>query len=142
MVPKPDCLPICHYQDTDRAALVTLWHRCALVGPDIERSIDFARNRDHIAILLGKCPEALIASVMVGHDGHAGFLYFVAVDPGHRRQGWGRAVVAAAEDWLAARGIWRAMLMIRQDNEAVTGFYDRLGWGQVPHIVMQKRLLP
>ena len=82
------------------------------------------------------------ASVMVGHDGHAGFLYFVAVDPVHRGKGWGRAVVTAAEAWLAARGIWRTMLMVRQDNAQVVSFYAHLGWGQVPHIVMQKRLLP
>lgn len=137
-----DRLPICPYTNADRTTLLALWHRCGLVGPDVERSIDFALGREHTAILIARLDGLPVGSVMVGHDGHVGYLYFVAVDPDHRRQGLGRAVVEAAEGWLKQHGIWRAMLMVRNDNADVLGFYQRLGWGQVPHIVMQRRLLP
>lgn len=135
-------LSIQPFADADRAALLDLWRRCDLAGPDVERSIDFARKHAHVAILVGKADGLLVASVMVGHDGHAGFLYFVAVDPAQRGKGLGRAVVTEAEAWLAARGIWRTMLMVRQDNTQVVSFYEHLGWAQATHVVMQKRLLP
>ena len=142
MTAHPDNKPVHAFAASDQAALLRLWERCGLAGPDAARSIAFAHGRDHTAILLGKAGGTPIASVMVGHDGHAGFLYFVAVDPDHRRQGWGRAVMQAAESWLAARGVWRSMLMIRPDNTEVAAFYERLGWSSVPNLVMQKRLLP
>jgi ribosomal protein S18 acetylase RimI-like enzyme len=142
MTAHPDNKPVDAFEAADRTALLRLWQRCGLAGPDAVRSIAFALGRDHTAILLGRASGTPIASVMVGHDGHAGFLYFVAVDPEHRGQGWGRAVVQEAESWLAARLVWRSMLMIRPDNVNVAAFYERLGWTAVPNLVMQKRLLP
>ena len=47
---------------------------------------------------------------MVGHDGHRGWVYYVAVDPDHRYKGYGRAIMNAAEDWLRQRGIQKLQL--------------------------------
>ncbi len=47
---------------------------------------------------------------MVGHDGHRGWVYYVAVDPDHRQKGYGRAIMTAAENWLRARGIEKLQL--------------------------------
>ena len=52
-------------------------------------------------------------SRMVGHDGHRGWVYYVASDPEHRYKGYGRAIMDAAEDWLRARGIEKLQLMVR-----------------------------
>ena len=133
-------LDIRPFAAADRAGLLTMLQRCALYDSEVERSIDFALGRDHTALLVGTAGAGPIASVLVGHDGHRGFLYAVAVDPDHRGKGWGRAMVAAAESWLISQGIWRAMLMVREDNKIVLGFYAAIGWGAVPHVVMQKRL--
>jgi hypothetical protein len=35
-------------------------------------------------VLLGRNDGALVASVLVGHDGHRGWVYYVTVDPDHR----------------------------------------------------------
>jgi len=37
---------------------------------------------------------------MVGHDGHRGWLYYVASTPESRGSGIGRQMVSAAEEWL------------------------------------------
>ena len=50
---------------------------------------------------------------MVGHDGHRGMFYYLAVDPARQRRGLGRAAVRAAEAWLAARGVWKVNLLVR-----------------------------
>ena len=65
---------------------------------------------------------------MVGHDGHRGWVYYVAVDPDQQGKDFGRAIMAAAEDWLRAQGVEKVMLMVRPDNTSVQAFYDRLGY--------------
>ena len=42
---------------------------------------------------------------MVGHDGHRGWVYYLAVTAGARRRGLGRELMRASEDWLRARGV-------------------------------------
>ena len=51
-------------------------------------------------VLIGRSGAAIVATAMVGHDGHRGWVYYVTVDPDHRAQGYGRAIMNAAEDWL------------------------------------------
>ncbi|WP_158811267.1 GNAT family N-acetyltransferase [Beijerinckia sp. L45] len=41
---------------------------------------------------------------MVGHDGHRGWLYYVAADPGARGMGYGRQMVEVGEAWLREGG--------------------------------------
>lgn len=70
----------------------------------------------------------LVASVLVGHDGHRGGVYYVAVDPDGRHEGYGREIMAAAEGWLRARGIAKLQLLVRKDNAQVHAFYQALGY--------------
>jgi hypothetical protein len=49
-------------------------------------------------------------------------------------------MVAAAEDWLRARGVPKAQLMIRDTNVGVRDFYTGLGWTEAPRIVMERWL--
>ena len=46
----------------------------------------------------------------------------------------------AAEDWLRARGVRKLELMVRSTNEAVLGFYDRLGYEREPVAVCSRWL--
>jgi ribosomal protein S18 acetylase RimI-like enzyme len=77
---------------------------------------------------------------MVGHDGHRGWLYYVAARPASRSTGVGRQVVQAAEDWLRRRGVWKAQLLVRDTNTKVVGFYEHLGFEVSPRVVMSKVL--
>ena len=63
----------------------------------------------------------LVASVMVGHDGHRGWVYYVTVDPDRRCKDYGRAIMNAAEDWLRARGIEKLQLMVRARQHQGSG---------------------
>jgi ribosomal protein S18 acetylase RimI-like enzyme len=60
-------------------------------------------------------------SVMVGHDGHRGWLYYVASTPHSRGSGIGRQMVQAAEKWLRQRGVVKAQLLVRETNTKVIG---------------------
>lgn len=126
--------------DGDIDGVVDLWERCRLLVPhnDPRRDIESARRAPDADVLVADVLGKIVATVMVGYDGHRGWIYYVAVDPGRQNKGVGRQVVEAAEAWMTARGVPKAELMIRATNERVRGFYDRLGWGQEPVIVMSK----
>ena len=114
----------------DERAVIDLWTRCGLTRPwnDPAKDLAFARGKENSAVLVARDDEQIIAAVMAGHDGHRGAIYYLAVDPAHRRQGLGRQAMGAAEAWLKARGVWKINLLVRRENEAVIGFYRALGY--------------
>lgn len=128
--------------DDDIVPLVDLWTRCGLTRPwnDPRVDIAFARKSPAADILVGRRDGRLTASVMVGHDGHRGWFYYVAVDPDLTGQGFGRAIMTAAESWLRERGILKAMLMVRRDNAPVCAFYDALDYEVQDRVVYAKWL--
>ena len=77
---------------------------------------------------------------MVGHDGHRGWVYYVAVDPDHRTKGYGRVIMDAAEHWLRQRGIEKLMLLVRSDNAKVQAFYESLGYDEQERVIYAKWL--
>ena len=83
---------------------------------------------------------ALVATVMVGYDGHRGWIYYLAVASHVRRQGIGRAMMAAAEAWLVAVGAPKVQLMVRGDNIAPREFYAGIGYGAEDVVVLSRRL--
>jgi len=128
--------------DGDTEAVVALWQRCGLTRPWNEPAADiaFARRGPNSAILVGHRDGAVIATVMVGHDGHRGWFYYLGVEPGLRGQGLGRTMTQVAEGWLVARGIAKAQLMVRPDNARVRAFYAALGYGEQERIIFAKWL--
>jgi len=131
------------YRPADRGQLIALWRACGLVVPganDPEADIDFCVASKDAEILVGARQDRVVASVMVGHDGHRGWLYYVAVAPELQKSGLGRGIVAAGERWLKRNGAPKSMLMIRETNTQVESFYHRLGYKTIPRIVMQKVL--
>lgn len=128
--------------DADVETVIALWRACGLMRAwnDPHKDIAFARAGANSTILVGEAEGAIAASVMVGHDGHRGMLYYVAVEPRHRGQGWGKAAVRAAEDWLAQRGVWKINLLVRAENEMVRGFYEKLGYEINPVLCMGRRI--
>lgn len=128
--------------DTDIQAVVQLWLRCGLVRPwnDPEADIRLARAGTNADVLVGREGRTIVASVLVGHDGHRGWVYYVSVDPDHQRQDFGRGIMSAAEDWLRERGIEKMQLMVRSDNTKVQAFYESLGYGEQKRVIYAKWL--
>ena len=127
----------------DETALVALWNACGLVTSYNDPGADFrfAKAGASSDVLVGEDHTGEIkGSVMVGHDGHRGWLYYVASDPGSRGIGFGRQMVEAAEAWLRRRGVVKAQLMVRETNTKVVSFYERLGFEVAPRVVMSKWL--
>lgn len=111
-------------------AAVRLWHDCGLTRPWNDPAADLARALEgpSSTVLAAVDDGRLVGTVMAGHDGHRGWVYYLAVDPGSRGAGLGRALMEAAESWLREQGAPKVQLMVRADNTAVVEFYERLGY--------------
>jgi ribosomal protein S18 acetylase RimI-like enzyme len=135
-------LAIAPLEDVDIDAVIALWQRCGLTRPwnDPRADIALARQGSNATVLLGRDGDAIVASVLVGHDGHRGWVYYVTVDPAHRKKSFGRAIMTAAEDWLRARGVMKLQLMVRPDNTQVQAFYETLDYDEQERIVYAKWL--
>lgn len=129
-------------EDTEIEDVVALWQRCGLTRPwnDPRADIALARREPTSAVIVGRETGGPIqAAAMLGHDGHRGWCYYVAVDPGLRGKGHGRAVMAEIEARLIAAGVPKMQLMVRKGNAPVIGFYETLGFLEEDTVVMGKR---
>jgi len=128
--------------DGDVEPVIALWQRCGLTRPwnDPAADIALARNKQNSTVLVGRDASTIVATAMVGHDGHRGWVYYVAVDPDLQGKDFGRTIMAAAEDWLRSQGVEKAMLMVRADNTKVRAFYDKLGYETQERVVYARWL--
>jgi ribosomal protein S18 acetylase RimI-like enzyme len=129
-------------EDGEITDVIALWQRCGLTRPwnNPAADIALARKETNATVLLGRNDGALVASVLVGHDGHRGWVYYVTVDPDHRFKGYGRAIMTSAEDWLRARGVEKLQLMVRGDSAKAHAFYQSLGYFEQERVVFAKWL--
>lgn len=137
------------YAPEDREKLVALWELCGLVRPwnnpyrDIERK---QANRPQWLRVVEVQRSAkrwdLIGSIMIGYEGHRGWVNYLAVHPRWQGRGLGRALMAEAESLLLAEACPKLSLLVRSDNEAVRAFYERLGYRVDQALAMGKRLIP
>jgi ribosomal protein S18 acetylase RimI-like enzyme len=127
--------------DAEVPEAVALWERCGLTRPwnDPLADIALARAKPGSEVLVGRADGRLLASAMVGTDGHRAWAYYVAVDPEHRRQGLGRQMMQAVEAWALAHGVPKIMLMVRGTNTETIGFYRALGYLVEDTVLLGKR---
>jgi ribosomal protein S18 acetylase RimI-like enzyme len=129
-------------RDEDIPDVIALWNAAGVARPwnDPTRDIAFARRDKHSTVLVGIDDGRLVASAMVGEDGHRGWVYYVAIAPERQRSGLGGTMMQAAEDWLRRRDVWKVQLLVRADNAKATNFYERLGYHDTRSVCLQKVL--
>lgn len=130
------------YQRGDRQALVSLWSTCQLTRPwnDPYRDIDRKLARDASNLVVLHEDGELVGSVMVGYDGHRGWINYLAVHPEHQRHGLGRLLMGEAERRLRELGCAKVNLQIRASNKAAIEFYQHIGYTVDDVISMGRRL--
>ena len=131
------------YRASDEAALIELWVETRLTRPWNDPGRDIARKLADSPDLLLVADEAgtLVGSVMVGYDGHRGWVNYLAVHPAHQGRGFGRALMEAAEERLRALGCAKINLQIRDDNVEARAFYEAIGYQPEPITSYGKRLV-
>ena len=83
--------------------------------------------------LVGALDQEVVASVMVGYEGHRGWINYLQ----HR----GRQIMNHAETLLHELGSPKINLMVRSSNVAVIEFYEKLGFSCENVVCMGKRLI-
>ena len=127
---------------SDADAAGALWQEAGLPRPRNDAHADFVRavGGPASAVLGLWGPGKLVGTAMVGHDGHRGWVYYLAVASDARGSGLGRRLMAGCERWLAERGVPKIQFMVRTDNTDVLAFYDHLGYAPQDVVVLGRRL--
>lgn len=141
----------------DHNEVVKLWELCDLVVPWNNPGKDIRRKIDEQPQMLLVCdeqdappvagnaavtpgPGRIIGTVMVGYDGHRGWINYLAVHPERRRTGLGRRLMEEAERLLRLRGCPKINLQVRRSNTDVVAFYESIGFKIDDVLSMGKRL--
>ncbi|AIJ47965.1 MULTISPECIES: GNAT family acetyltransferase [Comamonas] len=133
------------FTPADTEAVVQLWQDCELTRPWNDPHKDIARKLSVSPDLFWLGCDAdgrIIASIMVGYDGHRGWINYLAVHPAHQRRGHARQLMQRAERALSELGCPKLNLQVRAGNEAVLAFYESLGYADDRTLSLGKRLIP
>ena len=130
------------FKEGDEEALVSLWNMCKLTVPWNNPYKDIARKLKVQAelFLVGYLEDKLIASVMAGYDGHRGWINYFAVHPDFQARGYGKQLMDNVENGLRELGCPKINLQIREENDKVFSYYQKLGFVEEKRINMGKRL--
>lgn len=134
---------IIRYSPEYQGAVVDLWSQCDLIVPqndpveDIQKKIDYQPELFFVALLDGE----LIGSIMVGYEGHRGWINYLAVLPSFQKRGYGRKLVDRAIVELRKIGCLKLNLQVRGANASVVEFYKHLGFKEEDRISLGMRLV-
>ena len=136
-------MKISEFTDDQSDQVIALWEKCGLTRGWNNPEKDIARkNGDQIGkFLIGQIDGVLMASIMIGYDGHRGSINFLAVDPDYARTGYGKILMAEAERFLLSVGCPKINLCVRTDNAKFIEFYQQLGYAIEPVHLLGKRLI-
>jgi ribosomal protein S18 acetylase RimI-like enzyme len=130
------------YSVGDQRAVIDLWDRCGLLRPWNEPVKDIGRklrvNSDWLLVAVIR--NQVVGSVMIGYEGHRGWINYLAVDPSLRRLGIGRRLMEQAEEILRKAGCPKINLQVRSENKQAADFYAGLGYLRDDVISFGKRL--
>lgn len=131
------------YQPADEAAVIALWRECGLLRwSDPKKDIARKRKVNPEWFLVGELDGKVIATCMLGYEGHRGWINLLGVAPAHRRGGRARALIGEAERLMRAAGCAKINLQVRSTNAGVIAFYQKLGFSTDDVLSMGKRLEP
>lgn len=136
-------LEIRTYREADAADVVALWTGTFPDTRPWNQPQAYIRRKlaaQPELFLVGVYGDRVVATVLGGYDGTRGWIYHLAVASEQRRHGFGRAMMAAAEERLRALGCPKINLQIMRTNPGVVRFYERLGYAVEDRISMGRRL--
>lgn len=117
----------------DYDAVVACWTSCPGMGlntiDDSRQGITRYLQRNPTTSFVHETSDGTITgAILAGHDGRRGTIYHTAVQPNHRNQGIGTALVNATLHALANEGIINITLVVFANNTAGNTFWERLGF--------------
>jgi ribosomal protein S18 acetylase RimI-like enzyme len=130
------------YKEEDRVHVKILWEKCNLLFPgnDPDTDIDLKMSFQPNLFFIGEISSKIIASMMVGYDGHRGWINYLGVHPSFQKSGYGTAMVRKAIEILRELNCPKINIQVRKTNLGVINFYKNLGFKEHEVISMQLKL--
>jgi len=130
------------YSPKDEEVILALWMACHLIVSHNNPQKDIQRKLrvNSEWFLIGELDNKIVASCMVGYEGHRGWINYLAVFPHAQRQGIATQMMEEAEKLLKATGCPKINLQIRSTNLQVIEFYKSIGFKIDEVTSMGKRL--
>jgi ribosomal protein S18 acetylase RimI-like enzyme len=128
----------------DADAILALW-KAADATPSVTDNVDAIRRaaaRPEVAFVLAIENGAVVGSIIAAFDGWRGNIYRLATHPAHRRRGVARAMLARAEEALAAWGVRRITSLVENAHPDAVGFWRAAGYLDDRRISRYVRTLP
>ena len=123
----------------DFEQLVDLWQRAGLPfrphGRDSREAFSHQLENGAQNVLGMFDGEKLVAAVTITHDSRKGWINRLAVDPPYRRQGFGKQLIAAAENLLHRQGIEVIAALIYEHNSASRAIFAQAGYLVDPQVL-------
>jgi ribosomal protein S18 acetylase RimI-like enzyme len=140
---KKNNLHIRQFELKDQEKVIDLWRKVGILRVTNDPENDIERKLEHSPelFLVAEVNEVIAGSVMVGYEGHRGWIYYLGVVPELQRTRIGIALMQRAEEMLRARRCPKINLMIRKSNKQVMEFYKKIGYIEDEVICMGKRLV-
>ena len=133
------------YDDTkDQEAVITLWKSVFKIDlPHHDPLVSINRKlsaKDDLFFVAESDNCQVVGTIMVGYDGHRGWIYSLAIDPSYRKKGIGSLLLAQAESVLKKMNCPKVNLQIETWNKEVVEFYSKNGYELEERISMGKIL--
>jgi len=130
------------YRADDEQAVLDLWKECHLIVGHNDPKKDIRRKLriQPEWFLVGEQTGLVIATCMVGYEGHRGWINYLAVSPHAQRRGIASKMMEQAEGLLRGAGCPKINLQIRSTNLQVIEFYKSIGFKTDEVTSMGKRL--
>jgi ribosomal protein S18 acetylase RimI-like enzyme len=131
------------FHENDRSEVIQLWHLCGLYRPVNDPSKDIDRKIHHSPelFLVAESAIKIVGSVMIGYDGHRGWINYLGVHPDFRRQKIATKLMSEAEHLLSLQGCPKINLNVLKSNSEVVSLYESIGFKEEDIICMGKRLI-
>jgi ribosomal protein S18 acetylase RimI-like enzyme len=126
----PRGLNVRNCRSEDLQTILALWRVAGVTASVTDTVIDLQRAiADSGAfVLAAEWGGQIIGSVIGSFDGWRGSVYRLAVHPGFRRQGVGRALVAEVESRLIRQGAKRMTVLALAESIPAMGFWQAIGY--------------
>ena len=130
------------YRKKDEKQVIQLWKMSNLIIPknnplrDIDEKIRFQPD----LFLVGLLDKKLIGTIMVGYEGHRGWINYLAIHQEFRGKGFGVKLMDYATEILTNMGCQKINVQIRKTNNSVIEFYKKLGFTDDEVISYGKRI--
>ena len=121
----------------DAASVLAVWGAARSAGAD--RPDDLAEyallvERSPDGVLVAEVDGRVVGTVIAVWDGWRGAIARLCVLPAHRRRGIGRALVAAGEEGLRAKGVRRVNVLVYGEDAGAGDLWTSRGYATNPRI--------